>query len=59
MTHIVGRAATGLPETTRPRDVDLLHVSILLNQALIIIRKALVHADAEAARATLAKGEGR
>ncbi len=61
MTHAtVGQAATGLPETISPHtDIDLVHVTMLLNQALLIVRKMLVHADANAAREMLAREAGR
>jgi hypothetical protein len=65
MTHAtVGQAATGWPETNSPLElapnaVELLHVSMLLNRAALIVRQLLVHVDAEAARATLAREAAR
>jgi hypothetical protein len=64
MTHAVGQAATGLPNENQPpsamtRDIELVHVYMLLSRASLIVRKMLVHADAKAARAMLAKEAGQ
>jgi hypothetical protein len=64
MPNTMRAAATGLPDENQPpsamtRDIELVHVYMLLSRASLIVRKMLVHADAKAARAMLAKEAGQ